>query len=109
MAFKRSDELSFPSMQEKFTINLNEPISIPLVFTKEDGMFHGFTPGIKIKDVVSFGIESCYKDLTIKIKTIILQKIKNKEQLPFFPNDDEIKNDFDNVILIKRITLRLNK
>ena len=102
-SFKIDKEINKPS-QEINTLG-KEQLSVPLVVTLENNSYHGFVPGIVMKDITDTNLNSCKEKLflfaTKKIKEMILQKKK----LPYFPDNDMIKQDFENVIFIKRLTL----
>lgn len=94
---------NFNSIVKPATSVVDGKVIIPYVFTKEDGKIHGFVPGFKIKDVVSLSLEECMKILNLYVKEEVFKRIKDNSPFPFFPNDDEIFRDFENVIKIERI------
>lgn len=80
----------------------NGMVSIPYVYTRENNEYHGFVPGFHIKDVIYKNLNDCKKALKLYIKEEILKRIENNQPFPFFPTDEEIKRDFDNVVEIVR-------
>ena len=82
-------------------------ISVPLVITRhKDGdnvSYKGFVPGIIMRDIISSDLDECKAKLMEKAQDKLTVKVQLKSQMPFFPSNEEIKIDFDNVCLIKRI------
>lgn len=108
MAFKKTtDMFTFESILTEPKNTENTKISIPLVFTKENSQFHGFVPGIVMQDVIENDLELCKTNLLQQIKIILKNRISNKLPFPFFPTNEDIKKDFKNVVLIKRISIQL--
>ncbi len=103
MGFKKQNNILFEGIVPKASSVSNGMINIPLVFTKEKGSIHGFVPGFSIKDVIATNLQDCKKLLNLYVKEEVLKRIENQDSFPFFPSDDEIYNDFDNVIKIIRI------
>lgn len=87
----------------------DDKVSIPLVITYEKNLYHGFTPGIIMKDIVSLNKDICVENLKSFVKQKIIKMINDETTLPFFPSNEEIKEDFDNVRLIKRIVFDKSK
>ena len=104
MAFKRYDDFGFAGVVEPATSVVDGKVSIPLVFTLEGSQYHGFVPGIVMKDIVEQTIEECQ----IKLISFIKSMIDNKQPFPFFPTNDEIKKDYAKTVLIKRFTVKVN-
>ena len=77
-------------------------VNIPFVFSNENNEIHGFVPGFHMRDVVSKTIEDCEKMLYLKIKEEVLKRIQNNQTFPFFPDDKQIYEDFDDVVKIIR-------
>lgn len=108
MAFKKSSEVfAFEPIVEPATSVKDNKVNIPLVFTKEDGKYHGFVPGIIMRDVVENDLEICKQKLLETIKPILKNKVSNNLPFPFFPTNEEIKKDFKSVVLIKRISIKV--
>lgn len=108
MAFRKTNEpLAFDSIVKPATGMKDNKINIPLVFTKEKGEFHGFVPGIVMKDVVDIDLDNCKKKLLQAIKPILMNKVQHDLPFPFFPSNEEIKKDFKDVVLIKTISIKL--
>ncbi len=78
-------------------------VSIPLVITNENDVFHGFTPGIVMTDIMDSNIEVVKTKLQQFVQEKITEMIENKKTMPFFPTNEEIKADFEGVVYIKRI------
>lgn len=103
MAFIKNNHFAFEEgKQEK----KEEKISIPLVFTREDGKIHGFVPGIVMKDIVCEDIAECEKLLKEHVKTFVKSANVNSIEFPYFPSNEHIKRDFKNVVLIKRLSMQ---
>ncbi len=83
-------------------------ISIPLVFTKEKNNFHGFVPGIVMTDIIDKNLDICKQRLIDYLKDIIKVYLKGEKQFPYFPDNETIKKDFDGVVLIKRIIVKVS-
>lgn len=103
MAFVKRNYFAFEQNKEENP--KEEKISIPLVFTRENGKIHGFVPGIVMKDVVCETKDECEKILKQHIKTFVIKTRKDGSDFPFFPSNEHIKRDFKNVILIKRVNI----
>ena len=105
MAFKKQDKFIF----EDVTINQNtsDVISVPLVIVKGTNKYQGFVPGFVMKDIVSENLEDCKQKLIEHTKNLIKTRIKNNQGFPFFPTNEEIKQDFKNVVLIKRMNVKV--
>ncbi len=99
------------SINKEYTEQKNEikgdKISIPLVVTKEKNDFHGFVPGIVMTDIIDKNLDTCKQRLIDYIKTVVKNMIKNKKSFPYFPDNETIKKDFDGVVLIKRIIVKV--
>ena len=84
-------------------------ISVPMVFVKkvENGekFYHGFVPGIMMKNVISKNLEECQQQLLPLIQEKLKTKIQLKGTMPYFPTNEEIIKDFDNVSCIKRFKI----
>ena len=79
-------------------------IKLPFVVRRRkiDGkmVFTGFVPGITKQDVVADDAEVC-KTLLIENTTDIVRKmIKENLPFPFFPDEKELKEDFDDIYSI---------
>ncbi len=105
MAFKKQEKFIF----EDTTINANnsDVLSIPLVIMHTNNVYQGFVPGFVMKDVVDSNLDSCKQKLLVYVKQIIKTKITNNQSFPFFPTNEQIKQDYKNVILIKRINVKI--
>ena len=105
MAFKKQGKFIF----EDVTINSNPSnvLSIPLVIQKGENVYQGFVPGFVMKDVVSTNLEICKSKLLEYAKQVIKTRIKNNQGFPFFPTNEEIKQDYKNIVLIKRINVKV--
>ncbi len=108
MAFIKSNNFAFEE-KPKLTVASSEvdgKVNIPLVITKENGGYHGFIPGIVMKDIVCLTTQEC----EVKLKDFIKLYVKKAKQenlpYPFFPTNEEIKKDFKNVVVIKRLTTK---
>ena len=84
-------------------------INVPMVFVKkiENGekYYHGFVPGIMMKNIISKSLEDCQQKLLPLIQEKLKTKIQLKSTLPYFPTNEEIVKDFDNVVCIKRFKI----
>ena len=107
MAFIKTTDFAYED-KPKLTIasgEANGKVNMPLVITKEDGKYHGFIPGIVMKDIVCSTTENCVEKLKIFVKLYVKKAKQEKLPYPFFPTNEEIKKDFKNVVLIKRLTI----
>ena len=109
MAFIKRNYFAFEqnkeSKEEKKEKETENKISIPLVFTRENGKIHGFVPGIVMKDIVHDTKEQCEKDLKEHVKKFVIKTRNEGSSFPYFPSNEHIKRDFKNVILIKRVNI----
>ena len=108
MAFIKSNIYAYEN-NKNLTIASGEvdgKINLPLVITKENGKYHGFVPGIVMKDFVCDNTQECEAKLKLFVRDYILDMRKTKKPYPFFPNNEEIKKDFKGVVLIKRLTIK---
>ncbi len=82
---------------------------VPLVITKvtDDVMevYHGFVPGLTKEDCVSMSQKTCMKLLKEDVEKLIDKYLEEGLPFPFFPTEEEIYNDFDDVCEIKMIKL----
>ena len=83
-------------------------ISIPMVITKEGKEYHGFVPGIVMQDIVNKEIDACKAELDSFTKKRVKNMIVKKVSFPNFPTNQQIKENFEGVVLIKRILVRVN-
>lgn len=92
--------------------NLQEIISIPLVFVKKNNngiiQYNGFVPGFYMNDIVEKQLEVCQQRLEATIKQKIKNRLSKGQHLPFFPDNKEIISDF-NPIAIKRMNIKIKK
>ena len=107
MAFLKGTHFAF---EEKVEQQENKPekttVVIPFVVTVENKIYHGFVPGIVMNDVVCETKEQCIEKLKPIVKQYVLSK-KQSLDFPFFPTNEEIKQDFKNVVLIKRVSVKI--
>ena len=115
MAFKKNDETNQKLANGGLANKNPEPpakpqfvtISIPLVFkkTKQDDeiIYTGFVPGIIMRDVICNNLDECKQKLLPIIEDKLKTKVQLQSQMPFFPTNEEILQDFQNVCMIKRI------
>lgn len=88
---------------------VNKEFNIPLVIIKNQNAYEGFVPGLAFKSV--FGdseqeVQEKLKDATINaLKELAI----NGKPMPFFPNSEEIKKDFENVIKILYLKVKAGK
>lgn len=90
-------------------INLenNSIIEIPFVFTREQDGYHGFVPGLNFRDIVDKDINACRFLLQERVVHELEKfKINKYQNLPFFPLDEYIYRDFENVVKIERINFK---
>ena len=105
MAFIKNTNFAFELETNPPTSVKDGKVSIPLVFTKEEGKIHGFVPGIVMSDIVEDNIELCQKKLLNFVKVDVKNKKDANAPFPFFPTNEQIKKDFKHVVLIKRISV----
>ena len=111
MAFVKRNYFAFEQKEEKTPENKQDDskISIPLVFTRENGKIHGFVPGIVMKDIVHEEIAQCEQDLKEHVKKFVIKTRNEKASFPFFPTNEQIKRDFKHVVLINRFNIQNKK
>ena len=109
MAFIKKNNFVFEQKSQTEKVENKEEqtkISIPLVFTREDGKIHGFVPGIVMKDIIEDNTKDCEKNLKEHVKKFVIQTRKEQMPFPFFPTNEQIKRDFKHVVLIKRVNIK---
>ncbi|MBQ3495011.1 MAG: hypothetical protein IJA69_06300 [Clostridia bacterium] len=122
MAFKKTEEnpqitsnlhglaTKNPEPPAKATM---ETVSVPLCIKKQknsDGVVYvGFIPGIIMRDIQSGDLEDCKEKLLAKAKDKLREKASLSGKMPYFPTNDEIVKDFDNIVVIKRIKFTFRK
>ena len=115
MAFVKRNYFAFEQNEEKQKEQQlqkqqdDTKISIPLVFTRENGKIHGFVPGIVMKDIVHVEIIQCEKDLKEHVRKFVIKTRAENLSFPFFPTNEQIKRDFKHVVLIKRLNIQNKK
>ena len=82
-------------------------VNIPLVFLRKDKKFHGFVPGFMFEDVIEDSIEVCAEKLVSYAKKYVELLNNQKQDLPRFPDEKEIGQDFQNVVAVR--FLKYNK
>lgn len=105
MAFIKRTNFAFEDNNKETNV-VDGKVSIPLVITKESGKYHGFVPGIVMKDVIEQNITDCETILKDHVRKYVLKVREDKVAYPFFPSNEEIKQDFKNVVLIKRLSVK---
>lgn len=88
-----------------------DEVRVPLIIntrTETDGSkkYHGFVPGIMMPDVIGTDIEEVKKELDVKAKEKIKEMLKDSTPFPFFPDEQHIYEDFDDVEYIKFYKLK---
>ncbi len=85
---------------------LSEIINVPMVVleykAKNKNVYAGFVPGLTKKDVLTTDYEECKQEL----QKLTLQLVKEVETMPFFPTQDEILEDFENVKAIMFLQIK---
>ena len=71
----------------------------------EEFVYTGFIPGMTETDVISKDFEECKKTLIDSSLPTIERMIRKNEPFPFFPNEEELKNDFDDIYAITFIAI----
>ena len=88
----------------------NGEVKIPLVYIKKNDeygeRFVGFIPGFVMKNITAHSIEECKKELVSYLKQRLHAMITNKVDIPFFPDEEEIRQDYDDVYLVEFIKIR---
>ena len=79
-----------------------EKVEVPFVFLKLKDGYHGFVPGIVKRDVIDEDYNRCVASLEDKMKDEIDKIKKGAVAIPFFPTDEQIYRDFDDVYAIIR-------
>lgn len=91
------------------SLDLGEDIKLPLVVCKEKGTFVGFIPGIVMASFKEKDIEVCKTKLKEFAKAEISKMAKEKQPFPFFPTEEEIFEDFENVKYLEFIKIKKSK
>lgn len=93
------------------SIDISEQ-KVPLVVqkcTSDKFAYVGFIPALKVQSIYSDNIDEC----TAKLKDILTKKIKsmilNNEPFPFFPNQNEILEEYGSVERITFVKLTSKK
>lgn len=105
MAFIKSNEKT----NAVSAAEVNPIVSIPLIYTKESDGFHGFVPTITKNDIIALDLNECHKTTLNIVKNTIVEMLKNNQPIPFFFSDEEIKQEWHNVVAIKRISVDTTK
>ncbi len=91
------------------SLAINAELKIPLVYTKviedEVEVYHGFVPGLTLKDSVATSLEACKELLQENVNVIIDKYLDDKKPFPFFPEKEQIINDFEGVCHISYIKI----
>lgn len=95
---------------KKDSVLFEKEIRIPMVFIKKEDDFGerylGFIPGFVMKNITATSLEECKSLLLDYLKRRIKAIVANNAELPCFPTEEEIKNDFDDVFLIEFIKIK---
>ena len=90
-------------------LSITGEIRIPLVILKKinklETVYHGFIPGLTAKDITTKTQKECEQCLNALAKQLIEKYAKEKREFPFFPSEQEIRGDFNNVVKINYIKL----
>lgn len=105
MAFKKQEFFVYEDITKNG--NTDDVLSIPLVIMQNQGVYQGFVPGFVMKDIIDEDLEECKKKLVEHTKKVVKTKVNNNQVFPFFPTNEEIKKDFKNVVLIKRVNIKV--
>ena len=88
-------------------------LSIPLVVLKNTAQnsnsYIGFIPGFLMKNISANTSEQCIKNLKEYLTTKLKTMIKQNEPFPFFPTEEEIRKDWDNVEIIEFVCVKSDK
>lgn len=88
----------------------SKEVKAPLVILKKvsDGVtkYVGFVPGLLFKDVEDVDIESVKTKLTKMAKQHINNMLNNNTEFPFFPNKQQIIEDYPETVFIKYIKIK---
>ena len=106
MAFFKDTHFAFEEEKKQEEKRGQQTIVIPFVVTRENKEYHGFVPGIVMNDIVCKTTDECIEKLKPVVKQYVLSKKENLD-FPFFPSNEEIKQDFKNVVLIKRVSVKI--
>ena len=107
MAFVKNQVFSFENSQHSSGA-IDGVVDIPMVVTNEGTSFHGFVPGFVMKDIIQDDKNVCMQKLQDFVKLTVKNMIKDKKLFPFFPDNEQIKKDFKNVVIIKRVKVKIN-
>ena len=81
---------------------IEEKIEVPFVLLKLKDGYHGFVPGIVKRDVIDDDYNRCVARLEINMESEIEKMKRGVLSIPFFPTDEQIYRDFDDVYAIIR-------
>lgn len=90
--------------------DVENEVTVPCVVLRKKNeanqeVFVGFVPGLVNVNVVEQSQEECLKKLFGKAKDELKSIVKNKQAMPFFPTEQEVRQDFENVCEIKFIRI----
>lgn len=88
------------------SLDENGEVKLPLVICKEKGKFVGFVPGFVMNSFIESDIEVCKTKLKEFVKNEVTKMVKEKTPFPFFPNEEEIFEDFKDVKYLEFIKLK---
>ena len=91
------------------SLAVNGEIKLPLVVCKEKNQYVGFVPGFIMKTIVEKDIDICKIKLKDYAKQEVMRMSKNKQPFPFFPSEEEIFEDFQNVKYLEFIKIKKSK
>ena len=81
-----------------------DALILPMVIRKRkinnEIKFTGFVPGFEEDDVIENDLETCKTRLLEKTKAKVADMIKSDSPFPFFPNKEELLEDFDDIVNI---------
>ena len=107
MAFLKGTHFAFEDAVKEDEKKVEQPIVIPFVVTHENNEYHGFVPGILMQDIICSTKEECIEKLKPFVKKYVIDTKNKQLDFPFFPTNEQIKQDFKNVVLIKRVSVKL--
>lgn len=87
-------------------------LSIPLVVLKnttQNSSYIGFIPGFLMKNISAQTPKQCIEKLKEYLNTKLKTMIKQNEPFPFFPTEEEIKKDWENVEKIEFVCVKSDK
>lgn len=100
----------FKNSVDSLKIN-NGKMVVPMVIAKKNNNgkteIIGFVPGLLMNNIKANSVEEVEEKLSDFTKLEIKRMFEQNENFPFFPTDDSIQNDYDNVLKINHLNVEI--